>query len=369
MSFTDTLCANEGGFWKCLKGAKEPNSNVKSSLRVALTTVNVREIVKRYLAGCRKTAVFALTTQCNCRCVMCDIYEKPPEFISLRDAKKILDFLAANKFLIVYFTGGEPTLHPDVVEVVKYANSLGFATSMTTNGTCSKEMVMKLKEAGLYLLSVSLDHWDADLCEKLRRHKDIKRKQEETIKNCKEASLKTYALTFLNSYVIRDGIENMIEYVNKQLGVPIGFCYPMKNNADAYPLGGKLPEESILYQNLQKTIETILFLKRNGGAIANLGTCIEDIIRFHEKKPPHVYCKGGEDVVFIDCRGDVYPCFVKEKLFNALHDKEPRFLKNVKCNECLATCFREPSILAQSIFNPVLIKEGFYSFSTRSLFM
>jgi hypothetical protein len=41
----------------------------------------------------------------------------------------------------------------------------------------------------------------------------------------------------------------------------------------------------------------------------------------------------------------------------------------VKCNECLTTCFREPSILAQSIFNPTLIKEGFYSFSTRSLFL
>jgi MoaA/NifB/PqqE/SkfB family radical SAM enzyme len=300
---------------------------------------------------------------------MCDIYEKPTESISLRDAKKILDFLAANKFLIVYFTGGEPTLHPDVIEMVRYADSLGLATSMTTNGTASKKMVVKLKEAGLYLLSVSLDHWDADLCEKLRRHKDIKRKQEETIKSCKEVSLKTYALTFLNSYVLEDGIENMIKYVNNQLGVPIGFCYPVKNYADTYPLGGKLSGESILFQNLEKSIKTILLLKRNGGLIANLDTCIEDILRFHGKVPPYVYCKGGENVFFIDCQGNVYPCFIKEKLFNVLRDEKPRFLKNVKCNECLTTCFREPSILAQSVFSPALLREIFRSLSTRSLFV
>lgn len=329
----------------------------------------MKNALVKYLKGFKRTAVFAITTNCNCRCVMCDIYKKSPSVISLKDAMQILDFLSQNKFLIVYFTGGEPTLHPDIVEIIKYANDLGLVTSMTTNGTASRDLIAKLKESGLYLLSVSIDHWDADVCEKIRQHKGIKLKQIETIKNCKEASLKVYALSFLNSYIINDGIEKMVKYVNQELGVPLGFCYPVKNDTDAYPLGERLPEESISFQNLRKTIETILFLKENGSSIANLHACIEDIIRFHEKVPPNVYCKGGEDVVFIDSLGNVYPCFTKEKLFNILHDKERHFLKNVKCNECLTTCFREPSILAQSIFNPILLKEGLHSFSTRSLFM
>jgi len=336
---------------------------------VAVNTVNMKEAVIKYIKGFRRTAVFAITTQCNCRCVMCDIYKKPPTLISLKDAMDVLDFLSQNKFLIVYFTGGEPTLHPDVVEIIRYADSLGLVTSMTTNGTASRDLIMKLKESGLYLLSVSIDHWDADICEKIRQHKNIKLKQEATIRNCKEASLSTYALAFLNSYIISDGIEKMVRYVNQQLVVPLGFCYPVKSGASAYPLGDELSLESISFQNLRRTIETILFLKKNGSAIANLYACIEDIIRFHEKKPPNVYCKGGEDVVFIDCLGNVYPCFTKEKLFNVFYDKERHFLKNVRCNECLTTCFREPSILTQSVFNPILIKEGLHSFSTRSLFM
>lgn len=329
--------------------------------------VDVWESVVRYLNGFRRTAVFALTTQCNCRCVMCDIYKNPPRFISLKNAMKVLDFLSQNKFLIVYFTGGEPTLHPNVVDIVSYANQLGLVTAMTTNGTAPRDMIMRLKESGLFLLSVSLDHWEADFCEKIRGHKDIKTKQEKTINSCKEAGLRIYTLTFLNSHIVRD-VEKMVRYVNQQLGVPFGFCYPVKTDDKIYPLGEGLSEEEISFASLRKSVETLLSLKRRGSAIANLGTCIEDIIRFHEKKPPNFYCKGGEDVIYIDWSGNVYPCFMKKKLFNVLNGEEPRFLENVMCDDCLTNCFREPSVLAQSS-NPSLVKEILYSYSTRNLFI
>lgn len=330
--------------------------------------MDVMEALVRYLNGFRRTAVFAVTTECNCRCVMCDIYKSPSRFIGMKDAMKVLDFLSQNKFLIVYFTGGEPTLYPNIVDVVRYANRLGLVTAMTTNGTASRDMITRLKEAGLFLLSVSLDHWDSSICEKIRRHKNIKTKQEETIKNCKEVGLRTYTLTFLNSFIVKDGVEKMVRYVNQRLGVPFGFCYPVKSDAGTYPLGENLSEEEISFPSLRRSVETLLSLKKRGGSIANLGTCIEDIIRFHEKRPPNFYCKGGEDVIYIDWSGNAYPCFIKEKLFNVLNGEEPRFLENVMCDDCLTNCFREPSVLAQS-YNPQLIKEILYSYSTRNLFI
>jgi len=330
--------------------------------------VYVKEALVRYLKGFRRTAIFAITTQCNCRCVMCDIYKKPTCFISMKDAVKVLDFLFENKFLIVYFTGGEPTLHPNVVEMVSYANQLGLVTTMTTNGTAPRDTTIKLKESGLFLLSVSIDHWNASLCEKIRRHEGIRVKQEETIKNCKEVGLRTYTLTFLNSHVVADGVERMVRYVNQRLGVPFGFCYPVKSDANIYPLGENLSEEELSFRNLRRSVKTILSLKRRGSAIANLATYIEDVLRFHEKKPPKIYCKGGEDVIYVDWLGNVYPCFMKEKLFNVLDGEGPHFLKDVACNDCLTNCFREPSILAQSPFLPLLINEIPYSYHTRELF-
>ena len=331
--------------------------------------VDASRIFMRFLKGFRKTAVFAITTRCNCRCMMCDMYKKPPRSISFEDARKVLDFLYENKFLIVYFTGGEPTLHPDVTDIVKYANDLGFVTAMTTNGTVSKDTLVKLKEAGLYLLSVSFDHWEPEICEKIRRHKGIKDKQERTIRLCKEIGLRTHTLTFLNSYVLRDGVERLIEYVNEKLGVPFGFCYPVKTNSSFYSLGQNLSEEEVSYRNLEKTLRTILKLKKEGKAIANLTTYIEDIIRFHENKPPNFYCKGGEGVFYVDWEGNVYPCFVKDKLFNILKGEKPRFLKNVRCNDCFTNCFREPSILTQGSLNLSLLKEVFHSYKTKGLFL
>jgi MoaA/NifB/PqqE/SkfB family radical SAM enzyme len=91
--------------------------------RVGMATL--KDAFKKYFRGYKKTAVFAITTACNCKCVMCDMHRKKPEHISLSDAKKVLKTLEDQKFLIVYLTGGEPTLHPHVVEIVEYADELG----------------------------------------------------------------------------------------------------------------------------------------------------------------------------------------------------------------------------------------------------
>ena len=323
----------------------------------------------RFLKGYKKTAVFALTSNCNCKCEMCDMHRREPMSISLSDAKKILDFLEKNHFLVVYMTGGEPTLHPNVVEIVKYADDLGLITTMTTNGTVNKSTLMDLKDAGLYLISVSLDHWDPIVCEKIRRHKGIMEKQIETLKYLKEIKLRTYALSFLNSILIEDGVEKLIDYVNNILGVPFGFCYPTKSDVNTYNLGGILSQDASSTK-LRKCIETIYTLKKNGREIANLFTYIEDIKNFLEKKNPNFYCKGGEDVIYIDWLGDVYPCFLKgQNLFNILNVEDPSFLKNVKCNDCLINCFREPSLLPQ-IFSPLHLfaKEVYYSFPTLSIY-
>ncbi|MFH0897592.1 MAG: radical SAM protein [Candidatus Bathyarchaeota archaeon] len=326
-----------------------------------------KNIITNFLKGHRRTAVFAITSRCNCSCYMCDLHRQEPQQISLEDAKKVLDFLAKNKFLIVYFTGGEPTLHPNVVEIVDYANRLGLVATMTTNGTPKKELLMRLKNAGLYLLSVSLDHWDAAVCEKIRNHKGIMAKQVETLKYLNEIGLRTYALSFLNSFLVEDGVEKLVKYVNNVVGVPFGFCYPTTSDINTYRLGGSITQTK-QDEKLRKNIEAILKLKKEKCEVTNLATYIEDIINLEDARAPNFSCRGGEDVVYIDWLGEVYPCFLKGKLFNVLKDEEVKFLKNVRCNDCLINCFREPSLLPQ-IFSPKLLaKEVYYSYSTKKIY-
>ncbi len=327
----------------------------------------LKDAVKKYMQGHRKTAVFALTTQCNCRCIMCDMHRKPPEYIPLSDAKKALRVLASHEFLIAYFTGGEPTLHPNVVEIVDYASKLGMVTTLTTNGSVSTSLLQRLKRAGLYVLSVSLDHWSPQVCETIRKHKDIMPKALKALKYSRHIGLKAYALAFLNPFLVHDGVDKLVAYANNVLHVPLGFCYPTKSDINSYGLGGQLSAEE-LSRGMNLSVKKLLAAKKTGSNIANLWVYMEDVINFNEGSPPHFYCKGGEDVIYLDWRGDVYPCFLREKMFNILQD-QPHFLQDVKCNDCLINCFREPSILPQLTSSPRLLTlEVLYSRSSRWIY-
>ncbi len=283
------------------------------------------------------------------------MHKNEPKSISLEDAKKILDFLSENKFLVAYFTGGEPTLHPNLFEIVRYANELGLITSVTTNGTNPN----KIKELNkfLYVLSVSLDHWNPEICEKIRGFKNIQMREIETIKNAKECGIPVYALTFLNPYL--DNIGRMVDFVNNKLGVPFGFCYPTFTNTNSYRLSGTESSQlsqitkQLLEMKKRKTFKT--FRKHD---IANPYFYLRDISNFLEGKTPEVFCNAGEGVVYIDWNGDVFPCFIRPKLFN-IHENDKKLMEDVRCNQCLINCFREPSGLAQLTLG-LAIKETLY---------
>src|SRR5438034_4406479 len=54
--------------------------------------------------------------------------------------------------------GGEPLVHPNIVELVRYCRELGFATSLTTNGfLLTRKLIAELEDAGLQVMQISVD--------------------------------------------------------------------------------------------------------------------------------------------------------------------------------------------------------------------
>jgi len=317
------------------------------------------------LKGRANTAVFAVTTRCNCRCFMCGMHAKPPEDIDVEGFKRALRFMADHGFAIVYFTGGEPTLHPWIYEGVGYARKLGLITVLSTNGTRGLEVIDRLHEAGLDVLTVSIDHWRPSICDRIRGVDGVLAKQVSSILRARDLGMRLYALVYLNPFLAMEGVEGLVKYVTQGLKVPIGFCYPTDVEVNTYCLHGGF-REGELVRRLREAVRKLLELKRRGYPVVNLASYLEDVSRT-SSQPPNFYCKGGESVFYVDWRGDVYPCFAKPRLFNLLRDA-PRALEGVQCDECYTNCFREPSLLPQLLRRPKLaFKELLHAYSMRGL--
>jgi MoaA/NifB/PqqE/SkfB family radical SAM enzyme len=104
-----------------------------------------------------------ITDRCNLRCRMCHYsYCESPEF-SLNQAgfmpfelfKRILDTCPGKP--LIGLTGGEPLLHPQIVDFIKELKRRGFYCSLTTNGTFLSATASQLCESKLDLLVVSID--------------------------------------------------------------------------------------------------------------------------------------------------------------------------------------------------------------------
>jgi MoaA/NifB/PqqE/SkfB family radical SAM enzyme len=66
------------------------------------------------------------------------------------------------------FTGGEPLLNKDIVEITESVGD-GCAVKLFTTGcTLTRELALDLKRAGLYSVSVSLDHWEEEIHDRSR---------------------------------------------------------------------------------------------------------------------------------------------------------------------------------------------------------
>lgn len=78
-----------------------------------------------------------LTRRCNLRCKFCFNKGGHPRDDEMKtsEIKRVLQQLKEEEILSLFFTGGEPTLHPDFVEIVNYAFELGIDCFVLTNGT------------------------------------------------------------------------------------------------------------------------------------------------------------------------------------------------------------------------------------------
>ena len=100
------------------------------------------------------------TFQCNLRCPHCylDAGDKNRSELTTAEGKILIDQIAAMGRPLLIFSGGEPLLRRDIVDLARYATKKGLTVAMGTNGTLITDSVaQRLRSERVKAVAVSID--------------------------------------------------------------------------------------------------------------------------------------------------------------------------------------------------------------------
>lgn len=159
-----------------------------------------------------------ITSKCNFKCPYCRGTDKSAD-ISFDEAKRMVDIWVDGGLKNIRFSGGEPTIVPWLVDLVKYTKSKGVERiAISTNGSAKRELYDELIDAGVYDFSISLDACCATIGDMMAGN--ISGAWDKVVSNIEYISSKTYVT--VGVVLTEDNIEDIntiIDYASNTLGV------------------------------------------------------------------------------------------------------------------------------------------------------
>ncbi len=162
-----------------------------------------------------------LTRRCNLDCGHCylDAVVRSDGLegeLKTDEVRKVLDDIASmSDEAMVVLTGGEPLLRRDIYEIAAYADSLSLMTVVGTNGTLLDEKrVLRLKDAGVKGLGISLDSLDPDYHDRFRRMPGAWKRTMSGIDACRRNDM-CFQIHFSVTDDNADELEDMISFARQ----------------------------------------------------------------------------------------------------------------------------------------------------------
>ena len=244
------------------------------------------------------------TNACNMYCAHCyrDAGCKAKEELSTAEAKVLLNQIARAGFKIMIFSGGEPLMRPDILDLVDYATRLNLIVVFGTNGTLiSMHMAKALKAAGAKAMGISLDSLDAAKHDKFRSLQGAVN----GMKNCLAAGL-----PFQIHTTVMDWNQHELEAIT-DFAVEIGakahhffFLVPTGRAAS-------IEEESLRAKGYENVLTRIM-QKQQEVSIELKPTCAPQFLRIAAQLGIKTRfkrgCLAGLSYCIISPRGIVQPC-------------------------------------------------------------
>lgn len=253
-------------------------------------------------------AKFELTYNCNFRCKYCYIEGLDTKMLSYDEIKIALKKLKYNGVNEIYLTGGEPFLHPQIMEIISLCDEIGLITCIQTNGSFINEQIaQRLSNYNHLKIFISFHSANKD---KFDEFTEVENSFDKVMK----------AQKYLERFDINYAFKlNVTSYNEGQIKDNIVFLE--KNNIPFDIYIQTLPDigdnkETMEYMISEKTIK---WLYEN------------EYLKFHKTR-----CSAAIGKLWISPFGDVYPCeLYRVKLGNLIVDDFEDIWNGKKAKETL----------------------------------
>ncbi|MBU3956750.1 radical SAM protein [Patescibacteria group bacterium] len=275
---------------------------------------------------------------CNLRCKHCDFWKmktNPNKYLKTRETKQILIKLKnwLGPFRLV-FTGAEPFIRKDILELISFASKNGIYTSLTSNGQLiDKKIAKAIVKSGLDFINISLDGASPETHDFLRGVKGSYQKATDALKflvkeRKKGGKIAIYILTVVMKRNLSE-LEDLVK-LSQEIGCEIHF-----QALESKHLYGKEKYDPLWFKKnplwphdssqLERASESLIRLKKKGAPIKNSYKELTELAIYYQNPlmilKKNKFCFTGVRNFAIDEYGDVKFCFAMEPVGSVLKQK------------------------------------------------
>lgn len=258
------------------------------------------------------------SNKCNFTCPHCFTRSGAGEYgrtaLTLEDIGRLADEADALGVYEIDIQGGEPLLNPRLFDILRVIGTERFYVYITTNGWfLDRDMAVRLAEAGVDRVSVSIDAFSAKEHDRFRQKEGSFQKCMDALAYAKDAGMKPYVNIVVGHYnaqskELRDFVEDLDRH---HWGIVFNCASPSGNWRNHYDV--MLTEED------SRALEQ---MKKDHPSI------IRDLWNYLNPDDQLVYGCPAVNLFYVNPLGDVLPCpYIHAKLGNIKEEPLAEILK------------------------------------------
>ena len=269
------------GISKLYCGTVEPSD----ALRYGRRSSDLPSHLLQFSQDKKPVVVWNVTRACNLNCVHCyarAVDRTQEKELTHDQGLAVIDDLAAFGAPVILFSGGEPLMRPDLIELANYAVNKGMRAVISTNGTLiTREKANELKKIGLSYVGVSIDGMEP-VNDRFRGKKGAFKDAVAGIRNCQEAGLKV-GLRFTINRMNADEIPYILDLL-EEYDIPRVCFYHLVYAGR----GSNLVEHDLDHEETRKIVDAIMDRTRD---LHDRGISKEVLTVDNHADGPYVYLR------------------------------------------------------------------------------